>query len=67
MIEICLHRIRAFRHEKGWSKNRLARETGLRESTIRAMDSADWSPTADTVRALERVIPDDFEAKDAAA
>jgi ribosome-binding protein aMBF1 (putative translation factor) len=66
MIEQYLNRIRAFRLSAGWSKNRLARESGLRESTIRAMDDQDWSPTVSTLRALEKVIPPEFEIGDAA-
>lgn len=66
MIEQYLNRIRAFRLQAGWSKNKLARESGLRESTIRAMDEADWSPTVSTLRALEKVIPAEFTTDEAA-
>lgn len=44
----------------GWSILRFAKEAGMRESTIRHLDHHDWSPTADTLRKLESVIPTDW-------
>jgi len=60
MIDQTIARIRAYRALKGWSINKYALAAGMRESTLRSMDRADWSPTADTLRKLESVIPEDF-------
>jgi len=58
LIDQSIERIRAYRRAMGWSVLRLATEAGMRESTIRHLDHADWSPTADTLRRLETVIPE---------
>lgn len=51
-------RIRAYRHEMGWSKVQLAEEAGLSgESVLRGMDADDWNPTSATLEALDGVIP----------
>jgi 3,4-dihydroxy 2-butanone 4-phosphate synthase/GTP cyclohydrolase II len=60
MIDQLIARIRAYRANQGWSILRLAREAGLNESTIRHLDKPDWCPTAETLRKLESVIPEDF-------
>lgn len=60
LIDQSIARVRAYRQAKGWSILRLAKEAGLGESTIRRLDSADWCPTAGTLRQLESVIPADF-------
>jgi ribosome-binding protein aMBF1 (putative translation factor) len=62
LIDQAIGRVRAYRQSKGWSVLRLAKEAGIRESTIRHLDHDDWSPTAGTLRKLERVIPPDFDA-----
>lgn len=60
LIEQSIARVRAYRRANGWSILRLAKECGLRESTIRHLDREGWSPTADTLRKLEAAIPDNF-------
>jgi ribosome-binding protein aMBF1 (putative translation factor) len=60
MIDQAISRVRAYRRHRGWSILRFAKEVGIGESTIRRMDHPSWSPTADTLRKLESVIPDDF-------
>jgi DNA-binding XRE family transcriptional regulator len=60
LVDISIARIRAYAQHMGWTRNRLATEAGLAESTIRAIESAEWSPTADTLRRLEGIIPEDF-------
>jgi ribosome-binding protein aMBF1 (putative translation factor) len=62
MIDRTIERIRAYRRARGWSILRFAKEADMGESTIRYMDRPDWSPTADTLRRLESVIPPEFEA-----
>lgn len=49
-------RIRAFRLAKGWTINRMAREAGLTESSIRNMDRPDWNPESRTLERLEATI-----------
>ena len=67
MTDRAIARIRAYRRFKGWSLTRLAGAAGMSESTIRHLDAPDWSPTADTMRRLEAVIPSEFEAAEAAS
>lgn len=60
-IDLAIARIRAYRRVMGWSVLKFATEAGMGESTIRKMDREDWSPTADTLRKLEAVVPPDFQ------
>lgn len=60
-IEQTIARIRAFASERGWTKSRLAREAGLQDTTLRHFDRPDWNPTVETLRAIERVIPADWQ------
>lgn len=60
LINQSIDRIRSFRRAKGWSILRYAKAAGMGESTIRRMDDPSWSPTAETLRRLESLIPDDF-------
>jgi ribosome-binding protein aMBF1 (putative translation factor) len=60
LIERSIDRVRAFRKAMGWSIHRFATEASVADSTIRPMDANDWSPTADTLKKLEAVIPPDF-------
>ncbi|WP_405054254.1 multiprotein-bridging factor 1 family protein [Telmatospirillum sp.] len=61
LIDQLIGRIRAYRISQGWSVSKLAKEASLNESTIRNLDSASWCPTVETLRKLERVIPQSFE------
>lgn len=38
----------------------LARRANINESVIRNIEAPDWNPTIETLRKLERAIPDDF-------
>jgi hypothetical protein len=58
-----IQRIRAFCADQKLSRNRLAIMAGLVESSIRHMDRPNWNPTADTLRALEAVIPADWQPR----
>jgi len=51
-----IDRIRTFRQERGWSVSRLAKAAGLRESSIRKIDSEDWNPESKTLAKLEEAI-----------
>jgi len=48
--------IRAFKKSRGMSNTRLAREAGLHENTLRAIDSPKWNPRLKTVERLQRRI-----------
>jgi ribosome-binding protein aMBF1 (putative translation factor) len=56
LTEQAIQRVRTFRSEKGWTLSKLAREAGLRESTIRNMDADDWNPETRTLAKLEAVV-----------
>lgn len=66
-IDRTLARIRAFARFKGWKKSRFAAEAGLPDTTLRNFDKADWSPSPETIRRLEKIIPPDFMAPDEGA
>jgi len=59
-IEAVLDRIRAFSRMPGMSKTRLGEMAGVHRNALRDMDHPTWSPTANTVRKLESVIPPDW-------
>lgn len=59
-IDHIIERLRAYRRAKGWSILRFAKEAGMGESTIRNMDHPEWSPTADTIRRMEAIIPPEW-------
>lgn len=61
LIAQSIARIRAYRSFRGWKLNRLAKEAGLRESSIRFMDQDDWNPESKTLHSLESVIPVGFD------
>lgn len=69
LIDQSIQRIRAFHRDRGLSVSALAKMAGMGESTVRHINRPDWSPTADTLRRLEAVIPADFTPtnQDAAA
>ncbi len=60
-IRHSIERIRAFARARNWTKSRLAREAGMIDTPLRDFHRDDWNPTADTIRRLETVIPEDFE------
>lgn len=55
-----VNRIRAYRAFRKWSIQRLAREAGLGESTIRQLDADTWNPTFVILQKLHAVVPTDF-------
>ncbi len=57
-IEQVLDRIRAFRRAAGLSKRGLAERAGLSNAGLVGMDRDDWSPQADTLRAIEECLPE---------
>ena len=61
-INQAIARIRAYADSKGWKKSRLAKEAGMIDTTLRDFDKAEWNPTAETLRRLEAIIPNDFVA-----
>lgn len=60
-VDAAIARIRAFATSKGWRKSRLATEAGMSDTTLRNFDDPAWSPTADTLRRLEAIIPEGFD------
>jgi hypothetical protein len=49
-----------------WKPARYAREAGISEVATRRLFEDDWAPTSTTIRALEALIPDRWQAGDAA-
>ncbi len=66
-IRQSIERVRAFARAQGWTKSRLAREAGMIDTTLRDFHRDDWNPTAETIRRLEAVIPEDFEPGETAS
>lgn len=62
LIDRSIARVRAYAAHMKWTRNKLATEAGVAESTIRSFGEPDWSPNADTLRRLEMIVPADFEA-----
>ncbi len=60
-IEKTINRIRSFRKSMEWSVNKLTRKAGLLPGVLRHMDNDNWNPQAETLKAIEVVIPKDFE------
>lgn len=56
LTEQAINRVREFRKSRGWSLSLFARAAGLKESTIRKMDSDDWNPETKTLAKLEAVV-----------
>jgi len=59
-IDNTISRIKDFKATHRLSNNRLAKQAGLAEKTIRNMEDDSWNPRAETIRKLEAVIPGDF-------
>jgi ribosome-binding protein aMBF1 (putative translation factor) len=55
-LDLLLDSIRRFRIERDWAIARLARASGLSWSILQRMDSAEWSPSAATIRRLLAVM-----------
>lgn len=57
-VNAMLDRFRSYRQAAGLSLSAFALKAGLSRSALAGMDRDDWSPTADTLRALESVVGD---------
>ncbi len=60
-VDVAIARIRAYAHQKRWSKSRLAIEAGMTDTVLRRFDHRDWNPAVGTLRRLETLIPPEFE------
>lgn len=60
-IDQAIARVRYFASSQGWTKSRLAKEAGLQDTTLRSFHDPEWNPTAQTLRAIEAIIPSDFD------
>ena len=56
MSTMLIDKIRRLVTEGGMSKSGLSRASGLHANTLRDMESAEWNPTADTLRKLETFL-----------
>lgn len=49
-------RIKEIRQSKGWSQNRLAKESGVSQSFIHALEAGEKSPTTRTLAKLAKAL-----------
>ena len=56
MSTTLIERIRAAVADGGFSRSGLARAAGLHPNSLRSVDEADWNPTAETLRKLEKYL-----------
>lgn len=56
-IGAVLARVRAFRKAAELSLSAFALQAGLSRSALNGMDKDDWSPTSDTLKSIEAIIP----------
>ncbi len=61
-LDTTIERIRAYARSQGWKKSRLAKEAGMADTVLRDFDQHDWNPTAETIRRLEAIIPQQWDA-----
>ena len=60
-IDMLIQQLRVYAFAvQGWTKKELAERAGLHQNSMHDIFSDDWSPTIETLRKLEKVIPDDF-------
>jgi transcriptional regulator with XRE-family HTH domain len=55
-LDIVIARLQDWRRKEGIAPSALALAAGLGINTLRDMDSESWSPSAGTIRRLERLI-----------
>lgn len=55
-IEQSKKKVRDFIANNGWTLFRLSRQSGIRESTLRALHSEKWNPTSSTLHKLETTV-----------
>ena len=60
-VDTSMALIRAYLASPGVKKLHFAKAASLRESMLRNINSAEWNPTANTLRALELAIPASFQ------
>lgn len=63
-IGAVLARVRAYRTAANLSKSAFALKTGLSRMALMGIDDADWSPTSDTLKKIEAVIPANWREGD---
>ena len=56
MSSILIDKVRRLVTDGGMSRSGLARAAGLHANTLRDLETADWNPTADTLRKLEMFL-----------
>ena|ERR1700685_571750 len=61
-IAVAMRRIRAYREHMGWKRGRYAAKAGLHPSTTRYMDDPDWNVSTRVLKALEAIIPPEFDS-----
>jgi hypothetical protein len=57
-LDIVIARLQDWRRKEGIAPSALALKAGLGINTLRGMDGESWSPSASTIRSLERLIFD---------
>lgn len=62
LIDESIDRVRSYAKDKGLKPAQLAALAGLHPNTLRHLNTDDWSPTSETLRKLEAIIPLDSEA-----
>lgn len=60
-IDQTIHRIQSFLEKTDLTNVAIAEMTGLSEAAIRSVKKNDGNPTSDTLRAIESVIPSDYQ------
>ena len=60
-VDQAIERIRAFARANQIPKSRLALLAGMRDTVLRNFDKDSWNPTAETLRRLESLIPEEFQ------
>lgn len=65
-LNAVLDRIRSWAKANDMKPATMARRAGISEVVTRGMDEPTWSPTSKSIRALEGLIPDGWQAGDPA-
>lgn len=66
-VDSSIARVRAFIRSQGWSVYKAAAEAHLSGNALVGMFAEGWNPRAETLRAVERIIPAEFAPSEAAA
>lgn len=62
MVSSTIERIRAYLKLPGVTKKALAEQAGLHPNTLQGIESSGWNPSAATLIALERQLPEPEKA-----